>query len=297
MSKVKPRIGIDLGGTKIEAVVLKGRREIFRKRIPTEQEKGYRHILDNINRLYKEAVRVCKGGRHTLGIGIPGSVSTKTGLVRNANTVCFIGKPLKKDLERTLGHPIAVENDANCFAMAEALLGAGKGKAVVFGVIMGTGCGAGIVWNGKVHGGLQGIAGEWGHMQIDPAGPLCYCGKTGCVETYISGGGVQKLYASASGRKRTMPEILALYRKGDKTAARVMKIFFGKFGVALSNVLDVLDPDIVVLGGGMSNIRELYTIGLSEVRKNIFSDGFETPIVRNRLGDSAGVLGAAMIGI
>lgn len=292
------KIGIDLGGTKIEIAALdEANQVIVRRRTPTEQAEGYEAILDRIERLYHETVAVIGSQPHTLGMGIPGSISARTNLVKNSNTLCLNGKPLKKDIEAKLQRPVAVENDANCFTMAEALLGAGVGKRIVFGVIMGTGCGGGIAIAGQVHSGIQGIAGEWGHMQIDPAGPACYCGKTGCVETYISGGGLQKLYRQRSGRIKTVPEILAAYRAGEEEANEIFLGFLAHFGIALSNVIDILDPDIVVLGGGLSNIDELYTMGREEVRKRIFSDDLETPIVKNRLGDSAGVFGAAMIGI
>jgi fructokinase len=216
--------------------------------------------------------------------------------MRNANTQCLIGKSFRQDIEAKLKHPVGIENDANCFVMAEALLGAGVGKDMVFGVIMGTGCGGGIVIRGKVHGGLQGIAGEWGHMQIDPAGPLCYCGKKGCTETFISGGGVQDLYEKRFGAQKTVQEIVDAYRTGETRASEIFRGFLAHFGVALSNVIDILDPDLVILGGGLSNIEELYTLGREEVRQRLFSDEMDTPIVKNILGDSAGVFGAAMIG-
>lgn len=292
------KIGIDLGGTKIEIAVLdEGNQVILRRRTPTEQAEGYDAILNRIELLYREALAAIGSQPYTLGIGIPGSISARTGLVKNSNTLCLNGKPLKRDIETKLQRPVAVENDANCFTMAEALLGAGTGKRIVFGIIMGTGCGGGIAIAGQVHSGIQGIAGEWGHMQIDPAGPDCYCCKTGCVETYISGGGLQKLYLGHSGQAKTVQEILAAYHSGEKEANEVFRDFLTHFGIALSNVIDILDPDIVVLGGGLSNIEELYTLGREEVRKRIFSDNLETPIVKNQLGDSAGVFGAAMIGI
>jgi fructokinase len=291
------KIGIDLGGTKIEIVVLDGQhQEIFRNRIPTEQEKGYAAILGRVDSLYREAAGFIHYQPHALGIGIPGTISAKTNLVKNANTQCMIGKPFRQDIETKLNHRVGIENDANCFVMAEALLGAGVGKNVVFGVIMGTGCGGGIVINGKVHGGLQGIAGEWGHMQIDPAGPRCYCGKTGCTETFISGGGVQALYEKQFGEKKIVQEITEAYRTGEPGVTEIFQGFLAHFGVALSNVIDILDPDLVILGGGLSNIEELYTLGREEVRKRLFSDEMDTPIVKNLLGDSAGVFGAAMIG-
>ena len=292
------KVGIDLGGTKIEIIVLdKDYKELFRERIPTEQEKGYEKILDNINSLYLKAKKECNLKEHSIGIGIPGSISPKTSLVRNANTVCLIGKPFKKDIENILKHPVFIENDANCFTLAESILGAAKNKSLVFGIIMGTGCGGGIVFNKKIITGLQAIAGEWGHMQIDPSGPECYCKKRGCVETFISGGGVQRMYFQLTGKKKTVQEILIDYRKKEKNALKIMNVFFEKFGISLSNLIDILDPDIVVIGGGLSNIPELYTIGVKEVRKNIFCDFLSTPIVKNKLGDSAGVIGAAMLGI
>ena len=292
------KIGIDLGGTKIEVLLLDGtNKEIMRKRIPTEQENGYEGILDKIALLYQEVLSLIKNKPHTIGIGIPGTISAKTNLVKNANTLCLNHKPLKQDIEAKIKHPVAIQNDANCFTLAEAVMGAGTGKRIVFGVIMGTGCGGGIAINGKIHVGIQGIAGEWGHMQINPAGPECYCGKRGCVETYISGTGVQNIYWKKFGEKKSVQEITEAFRAGEPKSSEVFGEFLEYFGIALSNVIDVLDPDIVVLGGGLSNIDELYTLGRDEVRKKIFSDGLETPIVKNILGDSAGVFGAAMIGV
>lgn len=292
------KIGIDLGGTKIEIIVLnKDLGEIYRKRVATEQQKGYQAILDKIQDLYQGALNAINHQPHTLGMGIPGAISARTNLVKNANTQCLNGKPLKEDIEAKLNHQVEIQNDANCFTLAEALLGAGLGKPIVFGVIMGTGCGGGIAIGGKIHSGIQGIAGEWGHIQIDPAGPECYCGKRGCVETYISGGGLQNIYQRRFGERKTVQEIVAGFRNGESKASMVFQEFLEHFGIALSNVIDILDPDIVILGGGLSNIEELYTLGREEVRKKIFSDGLKTPIERNRLGDSAGVLGAAMVGV
>jgi len=293
------KIGIDLGGTKTEAIILDSElKEIFRKRIHTEQEYGYEHILDNISSLYKECSQFIGQASHTFGIGTPGSVSAKTGMLKNSNTVCLNGKPFLHDLEKRIGRKTAIENDANCFAMAEALNGAGKGYSLVFGVIMGTGCGGGIVHNGQVIQGLQSIAGEWGHTTIDyQNGPACYCGKRGCVETFISGGGVENRYQDRTGTRKSLHEILSLYRTGDHDAGKIMENFFEHFGVALSNVLAVIDPDIVVLGGGVSNIDELYTLGIEQVKKYHFNDELKTPIVKHKTGDSAGVIGAALIGI
>jgi fructokinase len=292
------RIGIDLGGTKIEGIVLDGHGgELFRKRVETQQEKGYRHILNRIKELHDELGAQIKHQPHTLGMGAPGVVSPRTGLVKNSNTLCLIGQPLKTNLENLLGRKIEIQNDANCFAMAEALHGAGCRKKLVFGVIMGTGCGGGIVHNGGVITGPQGIAGEWGHMSIDPNGPPCYCGQRGCVEGYISGGGLQNRYAEQFGVKKSFREIEKDFYAGDADAAAFVKIFFRNFGRAIANLIAVLDPDMIVLGGGVSNFDAIYTEGVAQVAEFIFSDSLETPIVKNQLGDSAGVIGAALIGI
>jgi fructokinase len=217
--------------------------------------------------------------------------------MKNSNTTCLNGKTFKADLEKKLGRKILIENDANCFALAEAVKGAGRGKKMVFGVIMGTGCGGGIVYQGEVITGRQSIAGEWGHMSIDPHGPDCYCGKKGCVETYISGGGLENRYHDLTGKKIPLTDIMEKYRQGDSDAIKIINAFFDNFGRSLSNLINVLDPDIVVLGGGLSNMDELYTSGIGHVRKYIFNDSLETEIVKNQCGDSAGVWGAALIGI
>jgi len=292
------RIGIDLGGTKIEGVVLDaGGREIMRKRVPTERERGYQHILGRLKTLHDELAAAVAGQSTTFGIGTPGALSPRTGLLKNSNTVCMNGMPVKADLEKLLDRKIEIQNDANCFAMAEALMGAGKGKKLVFGVIMGTGCGGGIVYKGEVFTGPQAIAGEWGHMSINPQGPLCYCGQRGCVETFISGGGLESRYAEKYGVRRSLKEIEADYLAGKPESVEFMQEFFNHFGRALANLIDILDPDIVVLGGGVSNVKSLYTEGLAAVRKYVFTDELQTPIVKHQLGDSAGVLGAALVGI
>lgn len=294
----KYRIGIDLGGTKIEGVVLDPTgRDVCRKRIPTEREQGYQHILNRLKFLHDELAAAARGQATTFGIGTPGAISPRTGLLKNSNTTCMNGQPVKRDLEQLLGRKIEIQNDANCFAMAEALMGAGRGRNLVFGVIMGTGCGGGIVYKGEVFTGPQAIAGEWGHMCIDPRGPDCYCGQKGCVETFISGGGLENRYAEKFGARRPLKEVEADYLAGDPGAVDFMGEFFGRFGRALANLIDILDPDIVVLGGGVSNFKALYTEGVAAVQKYVFTDVLETPIVKHQLGDSAGVLGAALVGI
>ena len=291
------RIGIDLGGTKIEGVVLDaGGKEILRKRIATEREHGYQHILQRIKWLHDELAAAADGPT-TFGIGTPGAVSPRTGLLKNSNTVCLNGQPVKADLEQLLKRPIAMQNDANCFALAEARLGAGRGKNLVFGVIMGTGCGGGLVHKGEVLTGPQAIAGEWGHMSIDPHGPACYCGKAGCVETFISGGGLENRFAEKYGVRRPLKEVEAAYFAGESQAVEFMQWFFDRFGRALANVIDILDPDIIVLGGGVANFQAIYREGVEQVSKYVFTDHLETPIVRHQLGDSAGVFGAALVGI
>lgn len=292
------RIGIDLGGTKIEGVVLDpAGREIFRKRIATEREHGYGHILNRLKLLHDELAASVSGQPATFGIGTPGAISPHTGLLKNSNTVCMNGQPVKADLEKLLGRKIEIQNDANCFAMAEALLGAGRGKKLVFGVIIGTGCGGGIVYKGEVFTGPQAIAGEWGHMSIDPNGPLCFCGGRGCVETLISGAGLEGRYAEKYGVKKALKQIEQEYYAGESQAVEFMQVFFRHFGRALANLIDILDPDMVVLGGGVSNFGAIYTEGIAQVRHFVFTDALETPIVKNQLGDSAGVLGAALVGV
>jgi fructokinase len=228
-------------------------------------------------------------------VGTPGSLSRRTGLLRNSNTQCLNGRDLAGDLEARLGRPVVLENDANCFALAEARLGAGRGFGVVFGVILGTGVGGGIVVDDRLHAGPQHIAGEWGHHSIDPAGAACYCGNRGCIETRISGPAVEARYRARSGRALGCAEVAAAARAGEAIAAEVLARFLDDFGRALANLIDVLDPHAVVLGGGLSNLDELYVEGRESVARYVFNDELATPILRNQLGDSAGVIGAALL--
>jgi len=291
------RFGIDLGGTKVEGVVLDAEgRERFRERVPTDPS-SYDAVLAGVEQLYRRMAGTAGGAAHTLGIGTPGATSPRTGLLRNSNTVCLNGMPVARDLRARLGRELAIQNDANCFALAEALHGAGRGKRVVFGGILGTGCGGGIVIDGSVHRGLQAIGGEWGHMVIDPRGPRCYCGHRGCVETFISGSGLENRHAERHGERQAAHHIVAAWRRGEARATATMDEFFARFGVSLANLIAVLDPDIVVLGGGLSNVDELYTRGVEEVARGVFSDSLETPIVKHALGDSAGAIGAALVGV
>lgn len=291
----RQRIGIDLGGTKIEGVVLDAdHHPVFRQRIATESARGYEHILQRVIRVAevcRRAVPACKA----IGIGTPGAVSSRDGTMKNCNTTCLNGRRLHEDLVERLGLAVCIENDANCFALAEAVAGAGRDAALVFGVILGTGVGGGIVHRGELLRGPQHLAGEWGHHSIDPAGPSCYCGQRGCVERLIAGRAVEEEYRAQTGRLTDMPRIVADYRAGEPAATEVFRRFLDRFGRAVANLIDILDPDVIVLGGGLSNIDELYTLGRDAVAGYVFNDELRTPIRRNRLGDSAGVIGAALL--
>ena len=290
------RIGIDLGGTKIEGVVLDGDGvQIARRRVPTDQRRGYDHIIATTGQLADE-LRALAPDCGVIGVGTPGALSSRSGLMKNCNTTCLNGRDLPADLSRRIGLPVIVENDANCFALAEALSGAGQGARMVFGVIMGTGVGGGLVIGGQLWSGPQHIAGEWGHHSIDPDGPSCYCGRRGCVETFISGPAVQQQYASSRGTTLTMDAIVARARDGEAAARTVFDHFLDRFGRSLANLISILDPDVVVLGGGLSNIDELYDAGRAAVARYVINDELRTPILRNVHGDSAGVLGAAFLG-
>ena len=283
------KLGIDLGGTKIEGIFLDDNLNVIsRKRIPTPQN-DYKAIVKSIINLVNEI----KTEDCTIGICTPGAISKKTGLIKNSNTQCLIGKPLREDLENALNQKISIDNDANCFSMAEATLGAAKGFDVVFGVIMGTGVGGGIVINGKVHKGRTNIAGEWGHHTLHHDGNECYCGKTGCVETYISGPSLEKRWTQLTGKTQNLVEIV---ENLDTEKAKQWKSeFLENFGTSLANVIDILDPDAIVLGGGLSNIEFLFDEGKEAVYEKVFSDLVETPILKNKLGDSAGVFGASLL--
>jgi fructokinase len=292
------RIGIDLGGTKTEAVLLDPSAALlFRERRKTPLAQGYDAVLASVAQMARAAAgRIPASQRYTVGIGIPGSVDAATGLVRNANSVCLIGRPFASDLERLLGRRIGVRNDADCFTLAECRKGAGAGFGVVFGVIMGTGCGGGICIDGELRQGPHRICGEWGHMSVDPLGANCYCGNRGCVETKISGSGVEAAFLSRYGESLRMDQIVAGARSGEARCAEAFETFLDDFGRSLGGVISILDPDAVVLGGGLSNIEELYSEGVERVRHYAFHDNLRTPVLKNLMGDSAGVFGAAWIG-
>lgn len=283
------RIGIDLGGTKTEVILLDENSQILeKKRVTTTQD--YDRIINDIVSLTDSIVSGLS--EYKIGICTPGAISKKTGLLKNSNTQCLIGRPLKQDLEKRLRKKISMENDANCFAIAEATLGAAKDFDVVFGVIMGTGVGGGVVIDKKLHRGRTNIAGEWGHHTLHPNGNSCYCGKKGCAETYLSGKALEKLWKGISGHDETVPQIL---QHKESEIQKWKNVFLENFGLGLANVIDILDPDVIVLGGGLSNIDFLYNEGKDSVYEKVFSDLVETPILKNQLGDSAGVFGAAFL--
>jgi fructokinase len=299
--KKKHILGIDLGGTKIEAALIPAddpTRPLARLRLPTEAHLGYDHIVSQIIKLC-DMVKNHTGAElpDAIGIGTPGITDPRTGTMKNSNTTCLIGRPLHKDLETGLGRSIIMTNDANCFALAEATWGAARGYNNIFGVIMGTGVGAGIVINGKIVEGRHGIAGEWGQIILDPSGPASVYGTRGTIESHISGTGLQNYYKSLCGEDRKLPDIVARARLGqDKAAVDTLEMLKEKFSQAIIIIMNVLDPEAIVLGGGVGNVEELYS---EEVRKKIarymFNDRFESALLKPALGDSAGVFGAAML--
>ena len=287
------RIGIDLGGTKIEAIIIDDQFQVIdRKRIPTLRDEGYDAIINRIIDLSKEMIGIGDIDG-PIGICTPGTIEATTGLLKNSNTVCLIGKPIQKDMEDALGIPVLMENDANCFALAEATIGAAKKYDVVFGVILGTGCGAGIIMNKKIHRGANAIAGEWGHHTLYPDGRSCYCGNQGCTESYISGTALESEWKELTGEFATVTDVID--NKMYEAHPEWKENFMMNFGRALSNVIDILDPDAIVMGGGLSKVDLLYTEGMQAVYKESFSEVVRTPIIKNKLGDSGGVFGAAMI--
>ena len=286
------RLGIDLGGTKTEGVLVDEEFQVIeRKRVPTNQDNGYESILETIQDLVGDLKK--NNEKTSIGVCTPGALSKESGLIKNSNTQCLIGKDLRNDLEKILDQEISIENDANCFALAEASLGAAKNHDTVFGVIMGTGVGGGLVINSKIHSGRTNIAGEWGHHCIKPNGNECYCGRKGCVETYISGPALEKKWNELTNQTISVADIVKNSQEDSYKTWK--KEFLENFGLSLANVIDILDPDAIVLGGGLSNISFLYDEGKNLVYENVFSDTVDTPILKNQLGDSAGVFGACLI--
>ncbi len=283
------KIGVDLGGTKTEVVLLdEDLATVCRKRITTHKG-SYDELVESVAGLISEI----RTGQCSIGVCTPGAVSRQTGLIKNSNTQCIIGRPLRQDLEKRLGQSVAMENDANCFAMAEATMGAAQGYGVVFGVIMGTGVGGGIVIDGRIHRGRTNIAGEWGHHLLHEGGNPCYCGRRGCTETYISGPALERRWTELTGLHQSTEDIVS--DLSGQHAKQWKGEFLENFGTALANVIDILDPDVIVLGGGVSNVSFLYDEGQRAVYERVFSDLVDTPVLQNRLGDSAGVFGACLL--
>lgn len=282
------KIGVDLGGTKTEAVALDDSLNVInRRRVKTPVQ--YQGVIDVIESLVSEMAG--SADEFSLGVCSPGSVSKKSGLVKDSNMQCLMGRPFREDLEGRLGKKILLENDANCFALAEAQMGAAVGFDTVFGVIMGTGVGGGMVMNEKICRGRAGAAGEWGHHTIHRGGNRCHCGRRGCAEAYISGPALEARWKELAGVSQSIPEIL---KSQDSSLDLWRREFLENFGYGLADVISILDPDIIVLGGGLSKIDFLYTDGVQSVRLCSLS-GSDTPIVRNKLGDSAGVIGACLL--
>ena len=300
---MKPLWGIDLGGTKIEGVVAdadNGYEPIARLRIATEKTQGYQHIVSRIGLLVDMLKQETGLTPQAIGIGTPGAIDPQAQTMKNSNTTQLLNQPLHQDLESTLGVPVTMANDANCFALAETLMGAVPAEVpdakVVFGVIMGTGVGGGIVVNGRVLNGRHAIAGEWGHNFLDASGGESYSGLHGNVETILAGPSLEKWYHKLSGESRKLHEIVSRHQEGvDAHATETVERLIHFFGKALGVIVNILDPDAIVLGGGVSNVDLLYTEGPKSVEKYVFNPILTTPILKPKLGDSAGVFGAAML--
>jgi fructokinase len=294
------RIGIDLGGTKIEALALDDDgQQRHRERLPTP-----RHDYEGTLAAIAELVRRCEeatGLTGSVGIGMPGAISPATGLVKNANSTWLNGRPLAADLSRALGRPARLANDANCFALSEATDGAAAGAAVVFGVIIGTGTGGGLVVNGRLVGGVNAIAGEWGHNPLpspedgERPGPPCYCGRSGCIETFLSGPALARDYIALGGDDLSAAEVASRAGGGERRAIECLERYERRFARAIASIINVVDPDVIVLGGGLSNISRLYANIPLLWAPHVFSDRVDTQLVRAKHGDASGVRGAAWL--
>lgn len=293
------RLGIDLGGTKTEVVVLDDQlHPVYRKRVDTPAE-NYDALLQSIVELVRQAEAGLEG-KATIGIGTPGAISPRSGLLRNSNTVCLNGKPFADDIEHCLRRPVKIQNDANCFALSEALTGAGKDFSVVFGVILGTGVGGGLVINRSLLTGPHAVAGEWGHNPLPwreetDGSPACFCGKSGCIETFVSGSGLECEYQRRYEETLSSQQIVEGARAGVETCVQAMARYYDQLARALAHVVNIVDPDVIVLGGGMSNIEEIYRQLPDRLGRYVFSDFFATPIIPALHGDASGVFGAAML--
>ena len=296
------RLGIDLGGTKIEAALLRREGSIaWRQRVPTPQG-DYRGTIEAMRSLVERADDEA-GVRLPLGLAFPGSISPRTGKQRNSNSVCLNGQPILADLEAAIGRPVRAENDANCFALSEASDGAAVGRSTVFGVILGTGVGGGVVVEGRVVRGRNGIAGEWGHTALPRRGEAhlseparrCYCGNTDCLEQWIAGPAVEREHRSRTGRDWRLPEIAAAADAGDPEATAALDRLVDRIARGLASVCDIFDPDAIVLGGGLGNLEVLYRRLPEALSREVFSDSFDTEILKPAHGDSSGVRGAAWL--
>jgi fructokinase len=293
------RLGIDLGGTKTEVVVLDEKNSpVFRKRMATPAN-DYDAILALLGSLVAEAEKAV-GQKLAVGIGTPGTISPRSRLLRNSNTICMNGRAFKDDIEERLKRHVHIQNDANCFALSEATHGSGQNHAVVFGVIIGTGTGAGLVVNGQLINGPHAITGEWGHNPLpwhaeQDGSPRCYCGKRTCIETFLSGQGLAANFLRNYGVALSSEQIVAQARLRDKHCLKAMEEYFDQMARALAHVINMIDPDVIVLGGGMSNIAEIYQQVPNRLTDYVFSDYVETPLLPATHGDASGVLGAALL--
>ena len=300
MKNTEIRIGIDLGGTKIEALAIDNHGvELARHRIDTPRDDYDATIKAMVGLVHYLEEKTGKVG--TVGAGIPGCISRITGLVKNANSTWLNGRPLNTDLNAALGREVRIANDANCFAVSEATDGAAAGSNVVFGVILGTGCGGGVAVGGRVHDGPNGVAGEWGHNPLpwprpeEYPGPACYCGKRGCMEMWVSGTGIALDYRTVTGRARTTREIVTEFEAGDREAAAAIERFEDRLARGLAQVINILDPDVIVIGGGVSSVKHIYEALPKKLTEYVFGGEVSTPIVQAKFGDSSGVRGAAWL--
>jgi fructokinase len=294
------RIGVDIGGTKIEAVALSEAGEILARRRRASPRGDYGGTVATVVELVA-ALEGELGRPGSVGVGMPGALSPASGLVKNANSTWLIGRPFDRDLSVALKRPVRVENDANCFALSEAVDGAAAGAGVVFGVILGTGVGGGLAVGGRTILGRNAIAGEWGHNPLpwprddERPGAACYCGKTGCIETFLSGPGLARDHSAAGGASAAADEIAARAAEGDTVAEAALRRYEDRLARALASVINILDPDAVVLGGGLSNLARVYAAVPERLPAYVFSDRVDTPVLRPRHGDSSGVRGAAWL--
>lgn len=293
------QIGIDFGGTKIEAAALDDRGQFLRRlRVPNpgDYDRAIRDVRDLVLAVEAEA-----GGQGTVGIGTPGSISPRTGLMRNANSLYLNGRTFREDLETAMGRPVRMANDANCLALSEAVDGAAAGARSAFAIIIGTGCGGGLVIDGRIVEGANGIAGEWGHVPlpwptgVEVPGPACWCGQHGCLESWVSGTGFRRDHQSVTGQMLDGAAIIAAARAGDEDASATLDRYVDRLGRALALIANLIDPDCFVMGGGMSNVTEIYDRLPAVVRSHTFSDGWDAKIVQAVWGDSSGVRGAARL--